>query len=283
LQKLSERLPIARTGDEIEDLSVALNRMIHRLDEAFQNSKRFVADASHELRTPLTVLRGELETLVEGERLSDAVRERLGSVLEEVDRLAKVVEGLLTLSRLDAGEAQREWVQLDLAQLTVSTADQMSLLAEDKEISIRCTTPAPVFVRGDRTRLKQVIVNLLDNAIKYTPRLGTITLRVYTQDGRACLQVADTGIGIPSDVLPHVFDRFFRADQARSRDLGGAGLGLAIVRSICAAHGGRVGVDSVEGRGSQFRVELPLGPGSFEGSPQVAERASEAAVSSQAR
>src|SRR5262249_9467331 len=130
LQNLSDRLPIVRTGDEIEHLSVALNRMIQRLDEAFQNSKRLVADASHELRTPLTVLRGELGALVEGGPLSGALQERLGSALEEVDRLTKVVEGLLTLSRLDAGEAQREWLKLDLSQLTVSTADQMSLLAE---------------------------------------------------------------------------------------------------------------------------------------------------------
>jgi heavy metal sensor kinase len=276
LQNLSGRLPIARSGDEIEDLSVALNRMIARLDEAFQNSKRFVADASHELRTPLTVLRGELESLVESEPLNPAVREQLGSVLEEVDRLAKVVEGLLTLSRLDAGEAQREWLRLDLAKLTVSTADQMSLLAEDKSIVIQCTTPAPVFVQGDRTRLKQVIVNLLDNAIKYTPPKGSVSLQVYARDGRACLEIADSGIGIPPDVLPHVFDRFFRADQARSRDLGGAGLGLAIVRSICVAHSGRVEVESVENRGSRFRVELPLAPITTEGGAREVERSAEA-------
>jgi heavy metal sensor kinase len=258
VQNLSERLPVRRSGDEIERLSVALNRMIQRLDEAFAHSKRFVADASHELRTPLTVLRGELEGLVSGERLSPLVQEQLGSVLEEVERLAKVVEGLLMLSRLDAGEAQAEQTQLDLAQLTVSTADQMGLLAEDKNISIECDTPAPLFVRGDRTRLKQVVVNLLDNAIKYTPEGGTIRLQVRAEDSSAVLEVADNGIGIPAKLLPYVFERFFRADKARSRDLGGAGLGLAIVQSICVAHGGSVQAQSVEGEGSRFRVTLPL-------------------------
>jgi heavy metal sensor kinase len=259
-QNLSERLPVSHSGDEIEHLSLALNRMIQRLDEAFQHSKRFVADASHELRTPLTILRGELESLAQQEVLSPPVPERLGSLLEETDRLAKVVEGLLTLSRLDAGEAKGEWIRLDLAELTVSTADQMSLLAEDKNISIRCDTPSPVVIQGDRTRLKQVVVNLLDNAIKYTAEGGKITLQVHAQGENAILDVQDNGIGIPADVLPHVFERFFRADKARSRDLGGAGLGLAIVQSICLAHGGRVQVQSREGQGSLLRVELPLAP-----------------------
>lgn len=257
-QNLSDRLPIARTGDEIERLSVALNHMIERLDSAFQQSKRFVADASHELRTPLTILRGELEATLAQEGLASAVQERLGSLLEEVERLTKVVEGLLMLSRLDAGEAKSEWVSVDLAELTRSTAEQMSLLAEDRKIAMRRFTPAPVLVHGDRTRLKQVVVNLLDNSIKYTPQGGKVTLQVTTESGRAILEVADNGIGIPAEALPHVFERFFRADKARSQTVGGAGLGLAIVRSICIAHGGQVSVESEPGRGSRFRVELPL-------------------------
>jgi heavy metal sensor kinase len=268
LQNLSQRLPIARTGDEVERLSVALNRMIQRLDEAIQHSKRFVADASHELRTPLTVLRGELEALLARDRLASGVQEKLGSLLEEVDRLSKIVEGLLMLSRLDAGEARGEWVNVDLAHLTRSTADQMSLMAEDKRITIECATPAPVLVQGDRTRLKQVVVNLLDNAVKYTPEGGRVALQVSAQKNAAILEVADTGIGIPGEVLPHVFERFFRADKARSRDAGGAGLGLAIVQSICTAHGGRATVESIEGQGSRFRVELPLGSSLSEALPQ---------------
>jgi heavy metal sensor kinase len=261
---LSERLPVARTGDELERLSVSLNHMITRLDEAFQTSKRFVADASHELRTPLTVLRGELEHLVQEARLSADHRERLGSLLEEVERLSQIVERLLALSRLDAGEAQTEWAPLDLGELAATTASQMALLAEDKQIALTCAAAAPVPVRGDRARLKQVVVNLLDNAIKYTPERGAVHLRVAAMAGQAVLEVADTGVGIPSESLPHVFERFFRVDQARSRQPDGAGLGLAIVKSICHAHG-EVTVKSALNRGSRFRVSLPLANGKAHG------------------
>jgi heavy metal sensor kinase len=254
---LSERLPVTQTGDELERLSIALNRMIERLDAAFQHSRRFVADASHELRTPLTIIRGELEGVVKNPRLDGEWRERLGSALEEVDRLAGIVEGLFAISRLDAGEAAAERVRFDLAQLAAATADQMGLLAEDKKIQVTCTGSTGIWVEGDRARLKQVVVNLLDNAIKYTPEGGAVFLQVKAENGKAILEVADTGMGIPSDSLPRVFERFFRVDEARSREQGGAGLGLSIVKSICAAHQGRVEVSSEPGRGSQFRVELP--------------------------
>jgi heavy metal sensor kinase len=255
---LSERLPVARTGDELERLSISLNHMITRLDDAFQNSKRFVADASHELRTPLTVLCGELEDLAQDMHLARAHRERLGSLLEEVERLSKIVQRLLTLSRLDAGEAQSECVPFDLGQLAVTTADQMALLAEDKHISIQRESTPRVPVQGDRARLKEVVVNLLDNAIKYTSEGGAIHLKVGTSNGHAVLEVSDTGIGIPAEAVPHVFERFYRVDQARSREPDGAGLGLAIVKSICSAHGGTVDLQSVVGSGSRFRVTLPL-------------------------
>jgi signal transduction histidine kinase len=253
-------LPIARTGDELEQLSTSLNHMIGRLEDAVQNSKRFVADASHELRTPLTVLRGELENLGVDTRLDETSRDVIGSMLEEVERLTDIVEGLVALSRLDAGEARREWVRFDLAELTATTADQMNLLAEDKGISVQCGPEQKVFVEGDRARLKQVVVNLLDNAIKYTTRGGAIQLNVTRQNGHAILDVADSGIGIPAESVPHVFERFFRVDKARSRDEGGAGLGLSIVKSICTAHGAELQVDSTVGKGSRFRIKLPLAP-----------------------
>ena len=255
---LSERLPVARTGDELERLSIALNHMIERLDAAFQHSRRFVADASHELRTPMTVLRGELESIVQQPELTPEWRDRLGSALEEVDRLAHIVEGLFAISRLDAGEAAAEWMPVDLAQLATSTADQMSLLAEDKHIAVTCLGTLGVWVEGDHARLKQVVVNLLDNAIKYTGAGGAVSLRVMAQNDHAVLEVEDNGIGIPAEALASVFDRFFRVDKARSRERGGAGLGLSIVKSICTAHHGRVEVRSTPGQGSVFRVELPL-------------------------
>lgn len=258
---LSERLPVSRSGDELERLSISLNHMIGRLEDAIQNSKRFVADASHELRTPLTVLRGELENLTQNGGLNEAERDTLGSMLEEVERLTHIVEGLVALSRLDAGDAKTEWVQFDLAELAATTADQMNLLAEDKGISVQCSSNQSVLVEGDRARLKQVVVNLLDNAIKYTSRGGSIQLSVTRQNGHAILDVTDSGIGIPAEAVPHVFDRFFRVDKARSRDEGGAGLGLSIVKSICTAHGAEVQVESAPGKGSRFRIKLPLANG----------------------
>src|SRR5579862_3139563 len=260
-QNLSERLPVAQTGDEFERLSLALNRMIERLDAAFQHSRRFVADASHELRTPLAVLQGELESLVRQPQFTPEWRDRVGSALEEVDRLAHIVEGLFAISRLDAGEAAAERVPLDLAQLVSATADQMSLLAEDKGIKVTCDASTGIWVEGDRARLKQVVVNLLDNAIKYTPQGGTVKLKVDRENGKAVLEVADTGVGIPTEALPRVFERFFRVDPARSRERGGAGLGLSIVKSICLAHHGKVEASSGPGGGSRFRVELPVIPG----------------------
>jgi heavy metal sensor kinase len=255
---LSERLPVARNGDELERLSVSLNRMITRLDDAFQNSKRFVADASHELRTPLTILRGELENIAEDPRFDSELRDRAGSMLEEAVHLSRIVEHLFTLSRLDAGEAQTEWTRFDLSELAKTTADQMSLLAEDKKISIACDVNRQILVEGDRARLKQIVVNLLDNAIKYTPADGKIQLRVHAVNGHAILEVADNGIGIPSAALPHVFERFFRVDQTRADGSESAGLGLSIVKSICTAHGADVEVQSTVGSGSCFRVKLPL-------------------------
>jgi heavy metal sensor kinase len=258
LHKLNERLPLTKTGDELEHLSLALNRMIVRLSEAFEQNRRFLADASHELRTPLAAWRGEMESVVEQTRGLPELRDRAGSALEEVDRLAKIVEALFAISRLDAGEAQQEWARFDLAPLAASTTEQMSLLAEDKGVSVACDVQGHVSVEGDRARIKQVVVNLLDNAIKYTPSGGSINLHVHASDRKAIMEVADTGIGIPASALPHIFERFFRVDKARPRDAGGAGLGLAIVKSICAAHGGQVEVESTEGRGSRFKVELPL-------------------------
>jgi len=258
LQNLSQRLPVPPTGDELERLSIALNHMITRLDSAFQHSRRFVADASHELRTPLTILRGELEAMLQDRDLPSNEQETVASLLEETERLANIVEGLFALSRLDAGEAKHQPARFDLAELTTSTAEQMELLAADKKISVECDAKRAVMVDGDRARLKQVIVNLLDNAIKYTPEGGRVCLKVSANDRQALLEVSDNGIGIAPEALPHIFQRFYRVDKARSRECGGAGLGLSIVESITLAHGGLVSVDSVPGQGSRFRVGLPL-------------------------
>ncbi len=257
-RNLSERLPAPHSGDEIEQLSIALNRMIARLEESFQYIRRFSADASHELRTPLTALRGELEAIAERARLDDDARDTIGSSLEETERLTRIVESLLAISRIDAGEAQMERARFDLAELAATTTEQMRLLAEDKRIRLECRTGGEVEIVGDRVRLKQVVVNLVDNAIKYTPEGGAVAVVVSAEDSRALILVEDNGAGVPADAAPHVFERFYRVDKARSRQMGGVGLGLAIVKSIVAAHGGQVEVESEEGKGSRFIVELPL-------------------------
>jgi heavy metal sensor kinase len=255
-RNLKERLPIVNSGDEIERLSISLNRMISRLDDSFQHINRFSADVSHELRTPLTILRGELETLAQ-QRVSADHMEMIGSALEETDRLSKIVSQLLAISRLDAGEACRQLVRLDLGALAISIADQLRLLADEKSISMVCDIAPGVEVEADQIRLRQVVANLLDNAIKYTPDGGVVKLSVSLLKNTAILQVEDNGGGIAAADLPHIFERFYRSDVARSRSTGGSGLGLAIVKAICAAHGADVKVSSTQGAGSSFRVEWP--------------------------
>ncbi len=262
LQNLGLRLPVVPSGDALERLSISFNTMLGRLRDSVQTSRRFLADASHELRTPLTVIKGELNELAAESTLTRDLQERVGSVLEEVARLEHLVSGLLVLSRLDAGEARSDWVDVDLAELALSTAEQMRLMAEDRGIEIDLSALQRTMIRGDRARLKQIIVNLLDNAIRFTLPGGTVSLRTASDDtgGAGVLEVSDTGIGIPPCSIPHVFDRFFRVEEARSREDGGAGLGLSIVKSICSAHGAEIDVTSRLNIGSCFRIRFPRRP-----------------------
>ena len=258
LENPRQRLPVSKTGDEFERLSLALNRMIERLDESFQLTARFAADASHELRTPLTIMRGELESLVEEPALTEELVERIGNILEEAERLTRIVEGLLLVSRLETGEAQMHREKINLGAMIDGIADQMAPLAEDKLLTLRRAITQGVVVEGDEIRLKQVGVNLLDNAFKYTPEGGQVSVQVMAESDLAVFSVIDSGMGISENALPHIFERFFRSEQARTSRTGGTGLGLAIVQSIVTAHGGHVVVESQEGRGARFRVELPL-------------------------
>jgi len=255
--EMGERLPVIRTGDELERLSLSLNRMISRLEDALAHNRRFSADVSHELRTPLTILRGELEHVIQMPKADPDMIESVGSALEEIERLAKIVESLLTISHLDTGGAGIEFVRFDLQEMVRTTAEQMKLLAEEKQIAMRTDSSGPAYSFGDESRIKQVLVNLLDNAIKYS-RAGAHVVTSVTIDGNdAVLTVRDDGVGIPADALPHVFERFYRADKARARGAAGAGLGLSIVQAICRAHRGSVSVSSVEGRGTTVEVRLP--------------------------
>src|SRR5580658_705754 len=189
VQDLDARLPVVPSGDALERLSISLNHMLGRLRDSVQTARRFLADASHELRTPLTVIKGELQEVVATPSMQRELRDRIGSVLEEVARLEHLVSGLLVLSRLDVGEAQREWVDVDLAELSAATAEQMRLMAEDRGIHLESAALRPVVVHGDRGRLKQVIVNLLDNAVRFTPRGGTVTLGTVVNDAFQALEI----------------------------------------------------------------------------------------------
>ncbi len=256
-ERLGERLPVENPGDELGQLAAVFNDAFARLERSFEQLRRFTADASHELRTPLTAMRSVGEVGLREHRDAATYREIIGSMLEETDRLGRLVEGLLTLSRADGGTVSLRREEIDLADVARDVAAHLGVLAEEKRQSLAVEASRPVAARVDRLLLRQALINLVDNAVKYTPPSGSV--RIVVRNGRtgATIEVVDTGPGIPPEHRDRVFDRFYRIDKARSRDLGGAGLGLAIARWAVEVHGGRIDLDSIEGRGSTFRITLP--------------------------
>ncbi|MFQ6041967.1 MAG: sensor histidine kinase, partial [Candidatus Poribacteria bacterium] len=216
------------------------------------------ADASHELRTPLTVMRGQTEVTLRRKRPDEEYRQVLESNLEEMEWMSRIVENLLTLSRADAGEIQLEVRPVQLEQLLSDAYEECKALALSKNIEVFLDKAEEVAVPGDELKLRQLLLNLIDNAVKYTPEGGRVRLSLKKDGKFARLQVTDTGIGISQEDLPRIFDRFFRVDKARSREMGGSGLGLSIVQWIINAHQGRIEVDSKLGEGSCFTVWLPF-------------------------
>ena len=263
------RLPLVGTEPRIEALGLALNRMLDRLDGAYAHVSRFSADAAHELRTPLTIIRGELELVMAQARTSPDVEKAVSNALEEMTRLSGIVDSLITLSRMDSLWGKRAHSSIDLLALAVETIEQMNLLAVEKQISLERPSGPPVAVAGDRDRLKQALVNLVDNAIKYTPAGGQVRVRVGVEADSAVLTVEDSGIGIDPGHQEKVFERFYRVSPDRGES--GAGLGLAIVKSIIHAHGGNVSLRSRPGLGSAFRMELPLAPANLAGANEPSE------------
>ncbi|HZT80656.1 MAG TPA: ATP-binding protein, partial [Gemmataceae bacterium] len=257
--RLDRRLPVANPGDELGRLADTINAMIARLERSFAEVRRFTADASHELRTPLTAIRTETEVALQRPMEAAEYQHLLGSILEECERLTHLTEQLLALSREDAGAAAAVREPVDLAALAVGVAEALRPLAEAKGLRLTAAGDGPLFVCGDPARLRQVLVNLLDNAIKHTPEGGSVAAEWRRAGGEAVVTVRDTGVGIPAEHLPHVFERFYRVDRARSRAEGGTGLGLSIVRSIVTAHGGRVELTSAPGHGTTCTVHLPAG------------------------
>jgi heavy metal sensor kinase len=261
-ERLADRLPVANPHDELGRLAGTVNDLLARLEAAFAEQRRFAADASHELRTPLAVLRAEVEVALRNPPPPADVPALLSSMLEECDRLGRLTDQLLTLARHDADSPAPERTAVDVAALAGRVADDLRPLAEAKGQHLRVRVedgPTGWQVTADPGQLRQVLVNLIDNAVKYTPPGGAVEVRVGAAPGGVAVAVRDTGEGVPAEHLPRVFDRFYRVDKGRSRGLGGTGLGLAIVRGIVRGHGGRVDLTSEVGRGTVCRVTLPAG------------------------
>ncbi len=262
-ERLTDRLSVENPDDELGKLASVFNAMLARLQAAFDQLRRFTADASHELRTPLTAIRSVGEVALQEQKSPAEYRDVIGSMLEEVDRLTRLVENLLTLSRADAGHVQLQRMDISLLALTREASSMVEVLAEEKGQRVEIDGDAGLIVSVDRLVLRQGIVNLLDNAIKYSPRNTRILVRVgFGAAGQASLEITDEGPGIPSEHQPYVFDRFYRVDQARTREWGGTGLGLAITRWAVEAHGGDIDLTSKHGTGTTFHVSLPLAPDS---------------------
>ncbi|MGH7966690.1 MAG: sensor histidine kinase [Candidatus Binatia bacterium] len=256
-EHLSERLPVVNPDDELGHLAVVFNETFARLERSFEQLRRFTSDASHELRTPLTAIRSVGEVGLREPRDEKAYREIIGSMLEEADRLARLVDSLLTLSRADAGQVKLVLERIDLAELAREVVHHLGVLAEEKQQSIAVETAGPVYAMVDRLVLRQALINLIDNAIKYSPEGGRIRIVVQDRPYGPILEVIDIGSGIGVEHQERIFDRFYRVDKARSRELGGTGLGLSISRRAVEVHDGHIELESEEGKGSTFRIILP--------------------------
>jgi len=254
---LTQRLTVAHSQDEIGRLSATFNDMIARLDASFRQVRQFSADASHELRTPLTVMKGETELALRRARPAEDYRLVLESSLEEIDRMVRIVDELLFLSRADLGEVRIESQPVRLDALVEDTQRQAAVLGQELDVQVRAGTVEPVTVRGDELRLRELLLNLVDNAVKYSRPGGKVEIALARDGATARLSVTDDGIGISAEAQARIFDRFYRADDARAHAREGTGLGLAICKWIVEAHHGRIEVQSTVGQGSRFTVVLP--------------------------
>lgn len=258
-ENLNTQIYTKRKEEEIQRLVQAFNGMVKRLDESFRQMRKFNADAAHELRTPLAILQGETEVALRSPDLPEEIRLVLASNLEELDRLARIVNDLLMLSEAESGIQALIKEPVDLKELLEDLVDQMRLLASDRNLRIEIQSAPALWIDADKLWIRRAIVNLLHNAIKYSRSGGRIEISASLENSSVKLGIRDYGIGILPQDLPHIFDRFYRADPARSRDSGGVGLGLALVKWIIEAHNGSIRVESVVKQGSVFEVFLPAG------------------------
>lgn len=256
-QRLHERLPNDHTNDELGQLAHVFNETLARLERAFEQLRRFTSDASHELRTPLAAIRsvGEVGLQKDGSRAE--YRDIIGSMLEEVNRLTSLVDNLLTISRADAGSLQLQLAEVPVMQLAREAAALFEVLIEEKSLSLTLTGDESASVLGDRLFLRQALVNVLHNAVKYSPIAGVVSVRVQSSVDEVLVEIEDDGPGVPSEDREKIFDRFYRVDKARWRQSGGAGLGLAITKWVIEAHSGAIALGNATARGCLFRIQLP--------------------------
>jgi heavy metal sensor kinase len=257
VRTLERRLPTRGAHDELDDVARAFNGVLERLEQAVGEMRQFSAALAHELRTPLAALRGEIELSLGRLGSADANREQLASQIEEIDRLKRLIEQILTLARAEAGQIPLTFVPLDAGELAASLVDELEPVAQARGIALTCERAPGAIVRADAEWLRRLLINLLDNALKFTGDGGQVWVQVAPSGGRVTIGVRDTGPGIAPADRPHVFERFFRADPSRTSSTDGAGLGLSLVRWIVERHGGTVAVESEVGVGTTFAVTLP--------------------------
>ena len=257
-RNLRDPLPRSGNGDELDQLTKVFNDTLARLDDSFKRVHEFTLHASHELKTPLTILCGETETELRDESLTPDERERLMSQLDEVRRLSKIVDGLTLLAKADAGQVALKLETLSFDELVRDNFADAQILAEPHAIKVELKSCEEISVRGDRHRLRQLLLNLADNAVKYNQPQGGVAMNLRRADGFAEFTIANTGAGIPPEILPRVFERFYRGDPAHSQTVDGCGLGLSIAQWIVSAHGGTIRIESVQGQLTTITLRLPL-------------------------
>lgn len=254
---LDGKIPRSGNGDELDRLTEVFNAMTTRLDDSFHRIREFTLHASHELKTPLTVLRGETETALRDESLSAAEHERAASQLDELRRLTRIVDGLTLLAKADAGQVALTLEPVRFDELVHDNFADLQILAEPHGIQVELESCGEISVRGDRHRLRQLLLNLTDNAVKYNQPQGRVTMSLRRSGEMAEFTITNTGAGIPSEVLPRVFDRFFRGDAAHDNTIDGCGLGLSIAQWIVSAHGGKIQIVSDPSNQTIVTVQLP--------------------------
>jgi len=254
---LSTILPRSGNGDEMDRLTEVFNAMTARLDYSFQRIREFTLHASHELKTPLTVLRGELETALHDGNFTQAQKERLASQIDEIERLAKIVDALTLLTKADAGQISLKYEPVRLDELVRESIADTKILAQSQGIEIREEQCVAITINGDRHRLRQLLLNLADNAVKYNQPAGKINFSLNREGSFAVLRISNTGSGLPPDLQPQVFERFFRGDASHNNDIEGCGLGLSIAQWIVLSHGGEIKFESTPHQLTTVSVRLP--------------------------